>query len=192
MKLFRSITDPEVVQLLKSGAVGVLPGDTVYGLMGIGSKPETVARIFEIKRRENKPGTVIAASVEQLVELGLKRRYLVPVGQYWPGAVSVIIPAGDELEYLHQGLHGLAVRVPAGNDLQKLLQQTSALMTTSANIAGEPTAVTVEEAQKYFGDAVDFYVDGGDLSDRLPSTIVRVVDDAIEVVRQGAVQVNAD
>lgn len=192
MKVFTSVTDPNVAELLKSGAVGVLPGDTVYGLMGIASRPETVAKIFEVKHREKKPGTVIAASVEQLVELGLRRRYLVPVEQYWPGAVSVIIPAGDELTYLHQGLHGLAVRVPSGDDLQKMLQQTGPLMTTSANLAAQPTAVTVKEAQKYFGDAVDFYVDGGDLSDRLPSTILRIIDDAIEVLRQGAVQVNAD
>jgi L-threonylcarbamoyladenylate synthase len=187
MKMYTSITDPEVVQLVKNGAVGVLPGDTVYGLMGTAKSPETVAKIFTIKHREHKPGTVIAASVDQLVELGLKRRYLVPVEQYWPGAVSVVIPAGDDLEYLHQGLHGLAVRVPEGDELQDLLRQSGPLMTTSANLANEPSATTIEQAQKYFGDTVDFYVDGGDLSDRLPSTIVRVVDDAIEVIRQGAV-----
>lgn len=192
MKTYTTLTDPEVLRMLQAGVVGVLPGDTVYGLMGIASNPETVARIFQIKHREKKPGTVIAASVEQLVELGLKARYLKPVEEYWPGAVSVVIPAGDELEYLHQGLHGLAVRVPAGDELQKLLLETGPLMTTSANLANEPTAVTVGEAQAYFGDNVGFYVDGGDLSDRQPSTIVRIVDDAIEVLRQGAVQINAD
>jgi len=37
---------------------------------------------------------------------------------------------------------------------------------------------------------VDFYVDGGDLSGREPSTVIRVVDDAIEVLREGAVKID--
>ena len=50
---------------------------------------------------------------------------------------------------------------------------------------GEPPANTVTEAKAYFGDTVDFYVDGGNLGGRMPSTLIRIVDDAIEVVRQG-------
>jgi tRNA A37 threonylcarbamoyladenosine synthetase subunit TsaC/SUA5/YrdC len=46
------------------------------------------------------------------------------------------------------------------------------------------------EAQQYFNGQVDFYVDGGDLSKRAPSTIIRIVDDAIEVIRSGAVTIN--
>ncbi|HSH18666.1 MAG TPA: Sua5/YciO/YrdC/YwlC family protein, partial [Candidatus Saccharimonadales bacterium] len=138
---------------------------------------------------DNKPGTLIAAGIDQLVELGLKRRYLVPVADYWPGAVSVIIPCGPELAYLHLGTGGLAVRIPDLPDLLELLQATGPLTTSSANLTGQPTATTVTQAQAYFADAVDFYVDGGNLSDRQPSTIVRIVDDAIEVVREGAVNI---
>jgi tRNA threonylcarbamoyl adenosine modification protein (Sua5/YciO/YrdC/YwlC family) len=185
-----SLTDPAVSKLLSEGAVGVLPGDTVYGVMCRADNPEACSRLYAAKQRENKPGTVIAANVDQLVELGLKKRYLTPVEQYWPGAISVIIPCGPELSYMHQGKQGLAVRVPDDPQLLELLQTTGPLLTSSANITGQPTAVTVEEAQQYFGGTVDFYVDGGDLSDRLPSTIVRVVDDAIEVIRQGAVTID--
>jgi len=55
---------------------------------------------------------------------------------------------------------------------------------------GESPANIVAEAQAYFGDAVDFYVDGGDLSGAAPSTIIRIVDDAVEVLREGAVKIN--
>jgi tRNA A37 threonylcarbamoyladenosine synthetase subunit TsaC/SUA5/YrdC len=58
-------------------------------------------------------------------------------------------------------------------------------MTTSANRPGEPPANDLKEAQAYFEDAVDFYVDGGDLKGRQPSTIIRMVDDAVEVLRPG-------
>lgn len=167
-----------------------MPADTVYGLMGLADKPEIADRIYALKQREHKPGTVIAADIDQLVGLGLKRRYITPIEQYWPGSVSVIIPCGAELAHLHLGLQSLAVRIPDDPALLELLRQTGPLLTSSANLSGQPTAVNVGQAQKYFADKVDFYVDGGDLSDRLPSTIIRVLDDAIEVVRSGAVKID--
>jgi L-threonylcarbamoyladenylate synthase len=189
MKLYTSVTDPQVIASLQAGNVGVLPADTVYGLMGLARLPEVAPHLYGLKQRDNKPGTIIAASIDQLVELGLKRRYMTAVEQYWPGSISVIIPCGHELEHLHLGMQSLAVRIPDDAPLLELLKQTGPLVTSSANLTGQPTAVNVEQAQKYFGDQVAFYVDGGDLSDRLPSTVIRIVDDAIEVLRQGAVRV---
>jgi len=180
----------EVAQkLAPASAVGVLPTDTVYGLVARASDPTAVKRLYDLKLREGKPGTIIAASIEQLVELGLKRRYLKAVEQYWPGAVSVIIPCGPELEYLHEGKLSLAVRIPDRPELLKLLAQTGPLLTSSANHPGQPTATTAEQAQNYFGTQADFYIDGGDLSGHAPSTVIRIVDDAIEIVRPGAVEI---
>jgi tRNA threonylcarbamoyl adenosine modification protein (Sua5/YciO/YrdC/YwlC family) len=189
MKLYSALNDPDIAGRLSEGEVAVIPTDTVYGLVCSAADRDAVKRLYGLKDREHKPGTLIAASIDQLVELGLKRRYMVPVEQYWPGPVSVVIPCGPELEYLHQGLNGLAVRVPKDQKLQQLLHETGPLLTTSANKPGQPTAVTVEQAREYFGDKVDFYADGGNLSGHQPSTIVRVVDDEIEVIRQGAVTI---
>jgi tRNA threonylcarbamoyl adenosine modification protein (Sua5/YciO/YrdC/YwlC family) len=176
-------------KLSARGAVGVLPTDTVYGLVCRANDEMAVKRLYDLKSREGKPGTIIAASIGQLETLGLKRRYLKAVEQFWPGAVSVIIPCGPELEYLHEGVSSLAVRIPDDKNLHKLLEQTGPLLTSSANHPGEPVAMTVEAAKKYFGVSVDFYEDGGDLSGRQPSTIIRIVDDAIEIIREGAVKI---
>jgi L-threonylcarbamoyladenylate synthase len=178
-------------KLLQAGAVGVIPTDTVYGLVARAADPSAVARLYELKHRERKPGTLIAGSIEQFEELGLKHRYLKAVEQYWPGPLSVIIPCSEpSLAYLHQGVMSLAVRIPAQSEIAELLQKTGPLITSSANHPGEPTANAVDEARKYFGDTVDFYVDGGDLSDHKPSTIIRIIDDAIEVIREGAVKID--
>jgi L-threonylcarbamoyladenylate synthase len=177
-------------QLQKPGAVGVIPTDTVYGIVARAVDPFAVKRLYGIKKRSHKPGTVIAASLKQLESLGLKHRYLKAVQQFWPGAVSVIIPvSGAELAYLHQGKHSLAVRIPVAAELQTLLSVTGPLLTSSANQPGKPTAVNIEQAKAYFGDQVDFYDDGGDLSDRQVSTLIRIVDDAVEVLRQGSTKV---
>lgn len=170
-------------------AIGVIPTDTVYGVVARAHDQMAVTRLYELKRREHKPGTLIAASVDQLVELGFKRRYLQAVEKFWPGPVSVVVPC-TELAYLHQGVGSLAVRIPKKPELQQLLEKTGPLLTSSANQPGEPPANTVAEAQTYFGSGVDFYEDGGDLSGTQPSTVIRVVDDAIEVLRQGAVHID--
>ncbi len=170
------------------GAVGVIPTDTVYGVVARAADQTAVARLYKLKNRESKPGTIIAASIDQLVELGIKRRYLTAVEQFWPGAVSVEIP--HQIEYLHQGTRRQAFRIPDDDTLRVLLTQTGPLLTSSANQPAKPPAVTIKEAQSYFGDKVDFYIDGGDLSNRQPSTIIRVIDDAIEVIRPGAVKID--
>lgn len=171
-------------------AVGIIPTDTIYGVVARAVDRAAVARLYKIKHREQKPGTLIAANIDQLVELGLKRRYLTAVEQWWPGALSVVIPCGEELTYLHQGKRSLAVRIPDKAELLELLESTGPLLTSSANHPGQPPANTVAEAKAYFGDEVDFYEDGGDLSGHQPSTVVRIVDDAIEILRPGAVQLD--
>lgn len=179
--------------LEKPGVIGIIPTDTVYGIVARAADESAVARLYGLKKRDDKPGTLIAANIGQLEEIGLKHRYLKAVEEFWPGAVSVVIPAADPaLEYLHKGKMSLAVRVPKDKELQELLKKTGPLVTSSANHPGDPPANTIAEAREYFGDEVDFYVDGGDLSGRKPSTVIRIVDDAVEVLRQGAVKISDD
>lgn len=177
-------------RLARAGSVVVIPTDTVYGLVARAADQAAVERLYAIKQRDAKPGTLIAASIADLEAIGLKHRYLKAVEQFWPGAVSVVIPAADPaLKYLHRGKMSLAVRIPKDAELTRLLKQTGPLVTSSANDPGQPTATTIAAARGYFGDKVDSYVDGGDLSDRQPSTVIRIVDDAIEVLREGAVHI---
>jgi L-threonylcarbamoyladenylate synthase len=176
--------------LLKAGAIGVIPTDTVYGVAARAQDPEAVNRLYTLKERHAKPGTIIAASIDQLEALGLKRRYLKAVEDFWPDAASVIIPCADpNLRYLHQGKNSLAVRIPKPKELRTVLEITGPLLTSSANHPGKPPATSISEAKDYFGSNVDFYEDGGDLSSHQPSTLIRIVDDAIEVIREGAVKI---
>lgn len=190
MHVFDSWMDPALAALLRGGAVGVMPTDRVYGLVCRAADAQAVRRLYEVKQREGKPGTIIAAKPQQLIDLGLRARYVKAVEHFWPNPLSVVIPCGHELGYLHGGQHSLAVRIPADEQLRALLEQTGALLTTSANMPGEPVATTAEEVRAYFGDAIDFLVDGGTIVNRPPSTVIRIVDDAIEVLREGAVTID--
>lgn len=191
MKAF-TIGDPQIADLLNNGAVGVLPTDTIYGIVAAAAMKAAVTRLYKIKHRDHKPGTIVAASIDQLASLGIPRRYVTAVEQYWPGPVSVVVPCDASLDYLHLGKFSLACRIPDSAELQKILQKTGPLLTSSANHPGDPPAHTVKEAEAYFNKEVDFYVDGGDYANHQPSTIIRVVDDAVEVLRHGAVTIEAD
>ena len=177
-------------ELLKlPGSVGVLLTDTIYGLVASAADQEAVARLYALKGREQKPGTVIAADIDQLVSLGIPRRYLTPVSQYWPNPISIVVPTNPSLSYLDLGKFSLAVRVPTDPTVHEMLINTGPLLTTSANHPTEVPAQNFTQAQQYFGDSVDFYVDSGEVT-KPASTIIRIVDDAVEVLREGSIKLN--
>ena len=185
--VFSNFKHKQLSTLLRAGSVGILPTDTLYGVVCLAANQAAVERLYDLKTREKKPGTIIASSIDQLVELGIKRRYLRNVADYWPGPVSVVVPTDNpSLLYLDQGKGSLAVRVVGESELVELLNSVGPLLTSSANTPGLPPADNIAQAQEYFGDRVDFYVEGGDYSDRQPSTLIQVIDDTIEVLRQGS------
>lgn len=175
------------------GVVGVMPTDTVYGLVARAADVKAIERLYMLKNRNSgaKPGTLLAASIDQLVKLGFKRRYLVAVEHYWPGRISVVVPTGPVLSYLHLGRYSLAVRIPDKSKLVELLNATGPLLTTSANQPGGRPAQSIDEARQYFGSKVDFYVDGGKMLGQA-STVIRIVDDAVEVLRRGSVNIDEE
>lgn len=188
----QTVTLEQAMHLLQAGHIGVLPTDTLMGVVGSAHNREAVNRLYRLKDRQKKPGTLIAATLEQLVQLGLKRRYLVVGQQYWPGPVSVVVPcASNEMAYLHLGKQSLAVRIPRSDFLVQLLEQTGPLLSTSANMPGKPPATQASEAYAYFGESVDFYVEPHQAMLHEPSTVVQVVDDNVVVLRQGAVTIDS-
>ncbi len=176
-----------VASILAGGGVGVFPTDTLYGLIGSALLPDTVERIYELKRRRpNKPQIVLISDITQLEQFGveLSERLIALLGNYWPGAISIILPViDDQFEYISRGTDAIAFRFPDKADLLELISQVGPLVAPSANVEGLPPATTVEEAQKYFGTDIEFYVDGGELIGK-PSTIIAFDGDEVVVVRE--------
>lgn len=187
-RVFTSLTSQRLVKMLNAGAIGVIPTDTVYGLVGKASKSKAIKRLYAVKEREHKAGTTIGASINQFQALGFPYEPLAHANRYWPASLSVVIDATNVAGYLKADRSALPVRIPDSPQLLELLTRTGPLMTTSANHPGEPTATNIRQAMDYFGDSVDFYVNAGDLGDRPPSTIIGIDDyGRITVHRQGAV-----
>lgn len=175
----------EAAEMLKEGGVGVLPTDTLYGLVGYALDPDVVARIYDLKERDpEKPLIVLIADIAQLEELGvvLSSELEEKLGAYWPGKNTIIIETVDEqFSYLDRGFRKIAFRLPDDESLRELIRATGPLVAPSANVEGAPPAKNIEEARAYFGTSVDFYVDGGVLEGPASSIILFDGDEVITV-----------
>jgi len=175
----------EGVKILKNGGIGVMATDTIYGIVGQALNQNTVERIHSVKKRTpTKPFIILISSIDDLLLFHIQispelRRTL---KSYWPGPVSIILDCHrDEFEYLHRGTKSLAFRLPASPELQEIIRTTGPLVAPSANPESLAPAQTVDEAKAYFNDSVDFYIQGN--VNENPSKIIKVTNDAIEVIR---------
>lgn len=179
-------------QQLSRGGVGVIPTDTLYGLVGCALDERVVQRVYAIRKRDmDKPCIILIASIADIhlfgIQLSVQEQAY--VHRWWPGAVSVVLPVSQNtFAYLHRGKGSLAFRCPDDQALRELLTQTGPLIAPSANVQGLPPATTIAEARAYFGTAVDLYVDSGVLSGE-PSTVVQFKCEIPHVLRQGSVEI---
>ncbi|MBI3273898.1 MAG: threonylcarbamoyl-AMP synthase [Candidatus Colwellbacteria bacterium] len=181
------------VEILNGGGVGVLPTDTIYGIVGSAMSKKTVMRIYKLRKRNlKKPTIILIGSLSDLglfdVRLDAKTKKL--LSNFWPGKVSVALPCRrKKFSYLHRGNRTLAFRLPKPKWLLGILKLTGPLVAPSANLEGFEPAKTVGEAREYFGDRVDFYLNKGKLISR-PSTLIAFREGKMVVLRKGAVNIN--
>lgn len=189
--MFASLSDQALINCLNSGGVVVIPTDTIYGVVARASDKAAVERVYTLRGRSpEKPCIILAAGIWQITDNSLwTDAHKALAETYWPGALSLVAPTAHAEAYLHRGTKTLAYRVPAHSELRMLLAHTGLLIAPSANPESLPPATTLQEAQAYFGDRVDGYVDGGTLANHAPSTLVTLVKGKPVVLRQGALKI---
>lgn len=178
-------TDAELdraVQALHAGRLVILPTETVYGLAALATRPDAIERIYEAKSRErNKPIPLLAAdrsAVEQFgALLGNEERQLADA--FWPGPLTLV------LNLRQGGTEGF--RVPAHPIALQLLRAVGGILrVTSCNLSGEPPTRSAQEATASLGQAVACVLDGGPVTDGIPSTVARIENGRLTVLRPGA------
>lgn len=183
----------EVIKILKNGGVGVLPTDTLYGLVGLAVNKDAVERIYKLKKRgSNKPLIILISDIKDLKIFGVEKKFGVRhrILQYWPGKVSIALACPNlKFSHLHTRNGTMGFRLPKPQWLRDLLKKTGPLVAPSANLEGEEPAKTISQAKIYFGDKIDFYVDKGKLTSK-PSTLIKIVNNDIIVLRRGAVTIS--
>ena len=176
MKVFSRLSS-EVANDLSQGAVGIIRTDTIYGIVARASDRAAVERVFQLKGRDDtKSPIVLVSSLDQLFDTP-SPAIRAMLGNYWPGKVSIIIPSTNAPDWIMRGNHhSVAYRLPDSEELRALIDKTGPLIAPSANPQGLTPAISIQEAQQYFGEAVDFYVDQGVVKDNTPSQLLRITD----------------
>ncbi|HSX27910.1 MAG TPA: L-threonylcarbamoyladenylate synthase [Candidatus Saccharimonadales bacterium] len=188
MNRLLTFDNPQTAAQIAAGGVGIIPTDTLYGMVASALQPQAVQRVYELKgRASSKPCIILIDRPERALEFGVPATELAMVRQYWPGALSVIFSTIDpRFAYLRRSLGVPPFRVPDRADLRDFLARSGPIIAPSANQEGETPVATIKEAQAAFGDSVDVYIDGGKLQGE-PSTIVKVhADHNLEIIRQGS------
>lgn len=166
--------------------IGVILTDTIYGIVGLALDKEVVERIYRVKERNfKKPMIILISSIDDLSNIfgiDLSEKCLNILKEFWPGNVSIILPC-KKFEHLHRGLNSLAFRLPNKKELISLIKEVGPIVATSANKEGIKPAENIEEAKEYFGNKVDFYIDGGE-SYQNPSILVKLKNEnELEILR---------
>jgi L-threonylcarbamoyladenylate synthase len=172
----------EIGNDIKKGLIGVIPTDTIYGIVCSAMNKKSVKKIYKIRKRNlKKPMIILVSSIKDLDLFDIKIDKKI-VNKYWPGKVSIIVPV-KKFEYLHRGKENLAFRLPDNKELIKLLKISGPIVAPSANTEGEKPAETIEQAIDYFQDKIDFYVDCGKLKSK-PSKVISLMNNKIEIIRR--------
>ncbi|MBI2022291.1 threonylcarbamoyl-AMP synthase [Candidatus Daviesbacteria bacterium] len=192
-KIIKNKSEQQIEEILRGGGIGVIPSDTIYGIVGSALIPKTVEKIYELRKRsKNKPMIILISSLAdlKLFNITLTRSQKTFLEKNWPNPLSVVLHCPDEnLSYLHRGQKSLAFRMPKDRWLLELLKLTGPLSAPSANLEGEKSAKSIEQAKKYFGDKIDFYINGGKVVSH-PSTLIKLYNHKIEILRQGGYDIN--
>jgi len=140
------------LRTLKSGLPIIFPTDT---LPAIGCLPKFSNIIYEFKKRDrNKPLILMGSEQKHLIDYvheSAKEDYENIASKYWPGALTIVIPASEKqtVNVTSKDLT-IGLRIPNSYMAQSLLRETGPLLTSSANISGFKGSITVE------GIALDF------------------------------------
>lgn len=185
-----------VAEIVRRGGVILYPTDTIYGLGCDVLNRDAVRRIMQIKGRpEGKPLIVLASDLKMVRALiddfppsvsGL-------IDQFWPGALTIVFKASKLVSpEVTAGTNTVAIRVPGNRFCRELVRSAGTpIVSTSANRSGTVPHRLVELLRGEFGDEVDCCVDGGDLEEVQPSSIIDATTAPPRLIREGVINRNA-
>lgn len=155
------------------------PTEAVFGLGCDPTNEQAIERILTLKKRPADKGLIlIAADYSQLLPyvddqaIGQDKRFT--VFSHWPGPVTLVLPARASVsKLLTGGRDTIAVRVTDFEPARELCRKLgTALVSTSANPAGEEPARTAEQVRNYFADQLNWIFDAPTGGATSPSRII--------------------
>ena len=182
--------DRAVKEIARGRIVG-LPADGLYSLVADPFNLQAVVRVFAAKGREHIRSLPLAIADTMMAEdlaRDLSSRFYILARHYWPGPLTMIIPAAAKVPLKVTGNTGrLAVRHAQSKTLNAIIEKSGhALIATSANISGQPTATSGIDLFAIMDGRIDLVLDGGLCPGPGPTT-VDITEPYWKVIKEGAI-----
>lgn len=181
----------KAARVIRSGGVVAIPTDGLYALVADPFDLRAVGRVFAAKGRESVRALPMFVSDHLMAEeLGkeLSSRFFMLTRRFWPGPLTVIVPASVRVPLKVTGNTGrLAMRQSSGPTVQKLIEaMDQPLIGTSANMSGQPTCATGIEVFGTMDGRVDLVLDGGQCPG-LGNSTVDITEPYWKMIKEGAI-----
>jgi L-threonylcarbamoyladenylate synthase len=181
----------EAAMWIRRGGIVAYPTDTLYGLGADPFSGAAVARVFEVKGRPSDRALPLIAADAAQVEARLGRLSATAArlaAKFWPGPLTIVMPAPRALARDVAANGTVGVRVPAHDIARRIAAIADTPITaTSANITGRPATADPDDVERALGGTIDLLIDAGPTRGGAPSTIVDVTGREARLVRAGAV-----
>jgi tRNA threonylcarbamoyl adenosine modification protein (Sua5/YciO/YrdC/YwlC family) len=169
--------------LLQAGALVAFPTETVYGLGADSRNPEALARLTQVKGRdEGKPYSLLVPSYKQAEQVagGFSRIAQKLARIYWPGPLTLVVP--------RRSGGSVGLRLPEHRVARSLLSHCGfPLATPSANRSRTPEPITAKQVRDQLDGEISLILDGGPAKQGRPSAVVKVDNERIEIKRAGSI-----
>ena len=181
-----------ITNILEEDGIIILPTDTVYGIACNCFSEDAIKDIYHLKKRDlKKPICVLTDSVEKIktiADLTNKEEELIKKNM--PGALTIIVKKKENVpSVLTAGLETIGVRIPDNEIALKVLKSVPyPLATTSANESGKDAGVNAQDIMIFDGK-VDGIIEDGPTKIKEASTIIKVENDEIKVLREGSLKI---
>lgn len=183
----------EAIKVLLQGGIVIFPTDTAFGMGCRIDRHESIERLFAIRQRPLAMTPPVLVSSLQMAEEYATIPEAVKdtlISNYWPGALTVILPAQKDVDQLLQKDGGIGLRLPNHSIPQALIGGVGIpVIGTSANFHGNPTPYKTTDLDPELIKLVDFVVEGACTVCR-ESTVISCLSDPWQILRQGAVALN--
>ena len=176
---------------LMNGELVVYPTETVYGIAADIFNQKAVKNLYMVKNRPFDMPLSVAVSDKDMVEtIALMTRPVEKlIDAFLPGPLTIITKKNPGVPDIVTSMsQKVGIRIPDNKIAIELIEEFGGpIVATSANLHSRPDSVSVDTAIEDFGDAVMTYLDNGHCTLGKPSTIVWIMDDKVEVIRQGEI-----
>ncbi len=177
---------------IRDGGIILMPTETVYGLGANGLDENTVKKIFIAKgRKQDNPLILHISNMEMLDKIAYNISALEYklMEKFWPGPLTIILKRKNIVpNIVTGGLDTVGVRMPSSKIARKIIKLSDTpIAAPSANISGRPSGTNITDIIDELGNKVDCIVDDGDCEIGLESTVIRVIQNEIVILRPGKI-----